>query len=180
MIDLRTALLNERVTTATPQQTGEISSVEDTTVRTWMGWSSRHKWVSRSLARDEWIARTSDDQIVSNVTACKLALTTRAHDFLTANDGPNFLRAARALNVHVPPIRRVADVSERIEDLSDVPDATREERRAIRDAACQKNKENPRDALAGPCSCVLWWCCGSTVQDPGHPTAGIHPEVRLE
>ena len=56
--------------------TGEISSVEDTTVRTWMGWSARHKWVSRSLARDEWIARTSDDQIVSNVTACKLALTT--------------------------------------------------------------------------------------------------------
>ena len=63
--------------------TGKISSVEDTTVRTWLGWSARHKWVSRSLARDEWIARTSDDQIVSNVTACKLALTTRAHDFLT-------------------------------------------------------------------------------------------------
>ena len=38
-----------------------------------MGWSARHKWVSRSLARDEWIARTSDEQIVSNVTACKLA-----------------------------------------------------------------------------------------------------------
>ena len=103
--------------------TGEISSVEDTTVRTWMGWSARHKWVSRSLARDEWIARTSDEQIVSNVTACKLALTTRTHDFLTANDGPNFLRAARALSVHVPPMQRVADVSERIEDLSDIPDA---------------------------------------------------------
>ena len=42
-----------------------------------MGWSAKHKWVSRSLARDEWIARTSDDQIVSNVTACKLALTHR-------------------------------------------------------------------------------------------------------
>ena len=55
-------------------------------MRTWLGWSARHKWVSRSLARDEWIARTSDDQIVSNVTACKLALTTRAHDFLTSTD----------------------------------------------------------------------------------------------
>ena len=54
----------------------------------WLSWSARHKWVSRSLARDEWIARTSDEQIVSNVTACKLALTTRAHDFLKANDGP--------------------------------------------------------------------------------------------
>ena len=29
------------------------------------------------------------------------------------------------------PIQRVADVSERIEDLSDVPDAPRAERRAI-------------------------------------------------
>ena len=121
----------------------EIKGVEDTTVRTWISWSSRHKWVSRSLARDEWIARTSDDQIVSNVTACKLALTTRAHDFLTANDGPNFLRAARALSLHFPPIQRVAEVSERIEDLSDGPDATREEMRAIRDAARQKNEETP-------------------------------------
>ena len=103
--------------------TGEISSVEDTTVRTWLGWSARHKWVSRSLARDEWIARTSDDQIVSNVTACKLALTTRALDYLTANDGADFLRAARALSLHFPPMQRVEDVSERIEDLSDIPHA---------------------------------------------------------
>ena len=114
------------------------SGPKNTTVKHWLRWSARHKWVSRSLARDEWIARTSDDQIVSNATACKLALTTRALDYLTANDGPNFLRAARALSLHVPPIRRVADVSERIEDLSDVPDATREEMRAIRDAALQR------------------------------------------
>ena len=67
-----------------------------------MGWSARHKWVSRSLARDEWIARTSDDQIVSNVTACKLALTTRALDYLTANDGADFLRAARGAQLALP------------------------------------------------------------------------------
>ena len=120
---------------------GEISSVEDTTVRTWIAWSSKHKWVSRSLARDEWIARTSDDQIVSNVTACKLALTTRALDYLTANDGPNFLRAARALSLHFPPMQRVADVSERIEDLSDIPDADIERMKAICDAARQKNTQ---------------------------------------
>ena len=30
----------------------EISGVEATTVRTWIGWSSRHKWVSRANARD--------------------------------------------------------------------------------------------------------------------------------
>ena len=52
---------------------GEISSAEDTTAGTWMGWSAKHKWVmSRSLARDEWIARTSDEQIVVNVKACML------------------------------------------------------------------------------------------------------------
>ena len=109
-------------------------------MRTWLGWSARHKWVSRANARDAWIARTSDEQIVSNVTACKLALTTRAHDFLTANDGPNFLRAARALSLHFPPIQRVADVSERIEDLSDGSDAPREEMRA-RDA--RRTKRHP-------------------------------------
>ena len=159
------------------------SGPEVTTVKHWLRWSARHKWVSRSLARDEWIARTSDDQIVSNVTACKLALTTRAHDFLTANDGPNFLRAARALSVHVPPMQRVADVSERIEDLSDGPDAPRDERRAIRDAARQKNEETPvtpwRDHSPACCgvAMVLLWFYGA---GPGHPTAGIHPEVRLE
>ena len=60
------------------------------------GWRLR---VSRSLARAEWIARTSDDQIVSNVTACKLALTTRAHDFLTSTDSEVFLRGARAFTL---------------------------------------------------------------------------------
>ena len=108
-----------------------------------MGWSSRHKWVSRANARDAWIARVSEEQIVVNVKACMLALATKAHDFLKSTDSADFLRAARALSVHVPPIQRVADVSERIKDLSDVPDATREERRAIRDAARQKNEETP-------------------------------------
>ena len=33
-------------------------------LRTWEGWSSKNAWVSRANARDEWIARTSDDQII--------------------------------------------------------------------------------------------------------------------
>ena len=123
--------------------TGETSGLEDTTVRTWLGWSAKYQWVSRSLAREEWIARTSDDQIVSNVTACKLALTTRALDYLTANDSADFLRAARALSLHFPPVARVADVSDvdPIEDLSDVPDYELEKMRQIRDAARGKNTE---------------------------------------
>ena len=43
--------------------------------------------------------------------------------YLTANDGADFLRAARALSLHFPPMQRVEDVSERIEDLSDIPHA---------------------------------------------------------
>ena len=120
---------------------GEISSVEDTTVRTWIGWSSRHKWVSRANARDAWLARVSDEQIVINLKACMLALTTKAHAFLAANDGPDFLRAARALCLHFPPIQRVADVSERIEDLSDLSDAELDRMREIRDAARQADKK---------------------------------------
>ena len=62
---------------AVTQQDGRgvrVRIPEVTTVKHWLRWSARHKWVSRSLARDEWIARTSDEQIVANVTACKLAL----------------------------------------------------------------------------------------------------------
>ena len=118
---------------------GEISGVEDTTVSTWMGWSAKHKWVSRANARDAWIANVSDEQIAANVKADLLALTTRAHDFLTSNDSADFLRAARALSLHFPPVQRVADVSERIEDLSDLSDADIERMKAIRDAARQKN-----------------------------------------
>ena len=32
------------------------SGPEVTTVKHWLRWTARHKWVSRSLARDEWIA----------------------------------------------------------------------------------------------------------------------------
>ena len=65
-------------------------------MRTWLGWSAKYNWVSRSLARDEWIARTSDEQIIINKLACDLALVTRAHDFLKSSDSEVFLRGARA------------------------------------------------------------------------------------
>ena len=56
--------------------------------------------MSRANARDAWIAHVSDEQIVANIKACHLALTTRAHGFLTANDAADFLRASRALALH--------------------------------------------------------------------------------
>ena len=91
-------------------------------LRTWEGWCSKYAWVSRANARDEWIARTSDDQIVVNLRSCMLALSMKAHSFLLSDDSADFLRAAQALSLHFPPIQRVADVSERIEDLGDLSD----------------------------------------------------------
>ena len=108
--------------------------------RTWEGWSSRYQWVSRANERDAWLSQVSDEQIVANLKACKLALTTRAHDFLTAKDAGNFLRAARALSLHFPPVQRVADVSDQFEDLQDMSDEALKKMRDIRDKDRQENE----------------------------------------
>ena len=110
-------------------------------LRTWEGWSSKNAWVSRANARDEWIARTSDDQIINDILACKLALVTRAQDFLMSTDSAVFLRGARAFTLQHPPVQRVADVSERIEDLPDMSDADLDRMKEIRDAAREKRTD---------------------------------------
>ena len=75
---------------------------------------------------------SNDEQILANVKACRLAITTRCHDFLKSTDSEVFLRGARAFTLQYPPIQRVEDVSERIEDLSDIPDADIERMKEIR------------------------------------------------
>ena len=80
-------------------------------------------------------------QIIINILACKLALVTRAHDFLTSENSEVFLRGARAFTLQHPPVQRVEDVSERIEDISDIPLEDLERMREIRDAAREKNKK---------------------------------------
>ena len=85
---------------------------------------------------------TSDDQIIINILACKLALVTRAHDFLTSTDSAVFLRGARAFTLQHPPVQQVEDVT-RIEDLPDLSDADLDRMRAIRDEARQKNGVTP-------------------------------------
>ena len=121
---------------------GEIKSVEDTTVRTWMGWSAKHDWVSRAIAREEWILSTSDEQIIVNKLACDLAIVTRAHDFLTSGDSEVWLRGVRGYTLQHPPVQRMADVSERFEDLSDIPGADLDRMREIRDAARAKKGDD--------------------------------------
>ena len=113
----------------------------NTTVRRWLGWSAKHRWVSRADSRDEWLARTADEQVVINIKACLLALTETALTLLKTGDSRDFLRAARALSLHFPPVQRVEDVSERFDDLSDIPDADLERMKEIRDAARLENCE---------------------------------------
>ena len=101
-------------------------------LRTWEGWSSKNAWVSRATARDAWLAQVSDKQVVINIKACLLALTETALKLLESGDSRDFLRAARALALHFPPVARVSDV-ERIEDLSDLSDDQLNRMRDIRD-----------------------------------------------
>ena len=110
-----------------------------TTVQHWLRWSAKHKWVSRGIARDEWIARTSDEQIIANLAAFKLELTTRGREFLKSKETGDFLRASRAVALHFPPVQRVEDVTQ-IEDLSHLTDEQLQEMRKIRDSA-SKEKE---------------------------------------
>ena len=98
-----------------------------------MGWSAKHDWVNRAIAREEWILSTSDEQIIVNKLACDLAIVTRAHDFLTSGDSEVWLRGVRGYTLQHPPVQRMADVSERIADLPDLSDDALDRMKAIRD-----------------------------------------------
>ena len=96
----------------------DSTGAEVSMVTLWLRWSARHNWVSRGLARDEWIASTSDQVLVENLAAFKVKLTTKAQEFVDKTGDPgDFLRAARAVALHFPPVQRVEDVTQ-IEDLS--------------------------------------------------------------
>ena len=110
-----------------------------TTIRKWLGWSSKHKWVSRANSRDAWLARTADELTAANLRECLLALTETALKLLESGDSSDVLRASRALALHFPPVQRVADVSEGIEDLSDLSDEQLDRMKVIRDAARSEN-----------------------------------------
>ena len=84
-----------------------------------------------------------------NILACKLALVTRAHDFLTSTDSAVFLRGARAFTLQHPPVQRVADVSEQIESLSDLSDEQLEKMEAVRDAARLENAKGKDKEMSG-------------------------------
>lgn len=102
-------------------------------LRQWKSWSAKHHWVSRSLARDEWLASTADEQVQANLHECYLVITTVAHEFILSRDPAKVRIGSAMLKDHYPPVARVADVSERFEDLSHLSDEKLDRMRAIRD-----------------------------------------------
>ena len=110
-----------------------------TTVSRWLAWSARHDWVARANSRDAWLAHTADVETAANVRKCLLALTETALKLLETGDSHDFLRAARGIALFFPPVQRVENVSERFEDLSDLPDEAIEAMKEIRDAARRQN-----------------------------------------
>ena len=85
-----------------------------------------------------WLTRPTYRQ-PRNVRKCLLALTSKALQILEEGDSHDVLRVARALALHFPPVQRSEDVTERFEDLSDLPDEAVERMREIRDAARREN-----------------------------------------
>ena len=101
----------------------------------WKRWSRKYHWVSRKLARAEWMARTADEDAQTYLHECRRALTTVAYKFITS-EVPEKVRAGSAIiKDHYPPVAQVEDVSERIEDWCDIPDEALERMKEIRDAA---------------------------------------------
>ena len=70
----------------------------NTTVRRWLGWSAKHRWVSRAAARDAWIAQVEDEQVVITITACRLALTETALTLLKTGDSKDFSTGCSCLH----------------------------------------------------------------------------------
>ena len=137
---VRAAARQRHQTNVEAASSGSKVAALSTITRRWLGWSARHSWVSRANERDTWIESASNEQIVINILACKLALVTRAHDFLTSPDSEVFLRGARAFTLQHPPVQRVEDVT-RIEDLPDVSDEQLERMKEIRDERREAKKE---------------------------------------
>ena len=79
--------------------------------------------------------RTADEQVIADIAECKTEIVKRGRGLIADADSQGLVHLARSLALLFPPIQRVADVSEPIEDLSDLSDEQLDRMRAIRDAA---------------------------------------------
>ena len=117
----------------------------------WTAWSVKNDWVSRRAAYIEFTIRECQDAIQFELTKIKKRFLDSANALLDDGNIPAVLAASRIVHDHFPPVERVADVSkeERIEDLSDIPDADIDRMKEIRDAAREKNGQTPDTNLEG-------------------------------
>ena len=105
----------------------------------------RAAWIEHTTRTCLEATQAEQMQISQNLTACRLALTETALTLLKTGDSKDFLRAARAFTLQHPPVQRVEDVSEPIEDLSYLSDEDLDRMRAIRDEARRKNELEETD-----------------------------------
>ena len=91
----------------------------DSQLTQWKRWSAKFHWVSRALERDEWLVRTADEQVVTDISEWKTELVKRGRELIADTDSEVFLRGARAFTLQHPPIQRVADVLGLCDGLSD-------------------------------------------------------------
>ena len=104
---------------------------------TWTAWGSKHHWVKRRSAYVDATTRDCLDLIQVGLVRVRLKFVDEAEELLDRKDLAAKRLASDIIRAHFPPVQQVADVSERIEDLSDLSDATLDSMEAIRDAARQ-------------------------------------------
>ena len=98
--------------------------------------------MSRRAAFVEFTVRECQDATQLGLVQIRRRFIDTANTLLDAADLPSIRTASRIIAAHFPAVAKVAVSDERIEDLSDIPDADLDRMREIRDAARAKNQIN--------------------------------------
>ena len=101
----------------------------------------------RRAAFVEFTVRECQDATQLKLVQIRRRFIDTANTLLDAADLPSIRAASRIVREHFPPVEKIADVSDeqRIEDLSDIPDAELDRMREIRDAARRQNELEKTD-----------------------------------
>ena len=105
---------------------------------TWTAWGSKHNWVRRRAAYVDATIRDCQDSLQEGLVRVRLKFVNEAEKLLDREDLAAKRLASDIIRAHFPPVQQVEDVSEQIEDLSDIPDADMDRMREIRDSARAK------------------------------------------
>ena len=118
----------------------------------WTGWSTKYNWVSRRAAFVEFTVRECQDATQLGLVQIRRRFIDTANTLLDDGSVPAVRAASRVIVENFPAVAKVAVSDERIEDLSDIPDADLDRMKEIRDAArakAQAKVSDGRDAARG-------------------------------